>query len=249
MIIGISMGQEICLIIGQVSLSLLCWKMNLPTEKCGPGGRLTRKKLASRPDYLWPEPWKSMGKHAKLEEIGKWSSEKTKLDNARRLRGINFIDPEDKEFKEIIKNACKKLETQVAPAVLCKITKKNRNWVTRGKIQWDQNQNLRVFLEASESSRPRVGESPPNWHENHITRKPWTFQQQRQQCMRNGRNAKDSGVGLDESQKFKRGDRWSKDVGRYSSFCIINGRVIWKMLNWRQNTKNTKVELYSEVIL
>ena len=25
--------------------------------------------------------------------------------------------------------------------------------------------------------------------------------------------------------------------------------VIWKMLNWRQSTKNSKVELYSEVIL
>ena len=29
----------------------------------------------------------------------------------RRLRGIYFIDPEDKEFKETIKNVRKKLET------------------------------------------------------------------------------------------------------------------------------------------
>ena len=27
-------------------------------------GRLTRKQLTSRPDHLWPELWKSMGKHA-----------------------------------------------------------------------------------------------------------------------------------------------------------------------------------------
>ena len=32
------------------------------------GGRLTRKQLTSRPDHLWPELWKSMGKHAKLNE-------------------------------------------------------------------------------------------------------------------------------------------------------------------------------------
>ena len=32
------------------------------------------------------------------------------------LRGIYFIDPED-EFKETIKNARKKLETSVAPAM------------------------------------------------------------------------------------------------------------------------------------
>ena len=31
------------------------------------GGRLTRKQLTSRPDHLWPERWKSMGKHAQAE--------------------------------------------------------------------------------------------------------------------------------------------------------------------------------------
>ena len=34
-----------------------------------------------------------------------------------------FIDPEDTEFKETIKNARKKLETSVAPAMPCKIMK------------------------------------------------------------------------------------------------------------------------------
>ena len=38
MTIGISMGQEICLILGQVSLSLLYWKKNLQKDICGPGG-------------------------------------------------------------------------------------------------------------------------------------------------------------------------------------------------------------------
>ena len=40
------------------------------------GGRLTRKQLTSRPDHLWPELWKSMGKHAKLKEKQRWSNEK-----------------------------------------------------------------------------------------------------------------------------------------------------------------------------
>ena len=81
------------------------------------GWRLTRKQLTSRPDHLWPELWKSMGKHAKLKEKQKWSDEKLHLENARKLRGIHFIDPEDTEFKETIKNARKKLETSVAPAM------------------------------------------------------------------------------------------------------------------------------------
>ena len=40
------------------------------------GERLTRKRLTSRPDHLWPELWKSMGKHAKLKGKQKWSNEK-----------------------------------------------------------------------------------------------------------------------------------------------------------------------------
>ena len=81
------------------------------------GWRLTRKQLTSRPDHLWTELWKSMGKHAKLKEKQKWSNEMFHLENARKLRGIYFIDPEDTEFKETIKNARKKLETSVAPAI------------------------------------------------------------------------------------------------------------------------------------
>ena len=45
-----------------------------------------------------------MGKHAKLKEKQKWSNEKIHLENARKLRGICFIDPEDTEFQETIKN-------------------------------------------------------------------------------------------------------------------------------------------------
>ena len=92
------------------------------------GVRLTRKQLTSRPDHPWPELWKSMGKHAKLKEKQKWSNEKLHLENARKLRGIYFIDTEDKEFKETIKNAHKKLETSVAPAMPCKNHEKLWEW-------------------------------------------------------------------------------------------------------------------------
>ena len=68
-----------------------------------------------------------MGKNAKLKERQQWSHVKPQLDDARKLRGIYFIDPEDKEFKETIKNARKKLETPVAPAMPCKILENNKN--------------------------------------------------------------------------------------------------------------------------
>ena len=105
-----------------------------------------------------------MGKHAKLKEKQKWSNEVLHLENARRLRGIYFIDPEDKEFKETIKNARKKLETSVAPAMPCKIMKKNC-----GSGGSDENKTkLACILEDSESTRLRMGESLPIHHEDHI---------------------------------------------------------------------------------
>ena len=98
-----------------------------------------------------------------------WSNEKPELDNARRLRGISFIDPEDKEFKETIRNARKKLETPRAPAMPCKISKNNMNCGSgaSNKIKT----KLVCILEASESTRLRMEESLPNYHEDHIAGK------------------------------------------------------------------------------
>ena len=93
-----------------------------------------------------------MGKHAKLKEKQKWSNEKLHLENARKMRGIYFIDPEDTEFKETIKNAHKKLETSVAPAMPCKIMK-NCGSGGSNKIKT----KLACFLEADESTRMRMG--------------------------------------------------------------------------------------------
>ena len=95
---------------------------------------------------------------------------KTHLDNARKLRGIYFIDPEDKEFKETIKNARKKLETSVAPAMPCKISKNNQNCGNGDKSNKVKSK-LECILEASESARLRVGESLPNHHQDHIAGK------------------------------------------------------------------------------
>ena len=100
-------------------------------------------------------------------EKQKWSNEKIHLENARKLRGIYFIDPEDKEFKETIKNARNKLETPIAPAMPCKIMKKNCGSGASNKIQT----RLACMLEASESTRLRMEESPPNYHEDHLARK------------------------------------------------------------------------------
>ena len=82
------------------------------------------------------------------------------------MRGIYFIDPEDTEFKETIKNARKKLETSVAPAMPCKIMK-NFGSGASNKIKT----KLACILEADESTRMRMGNSIPHHHEDHIAGK------------------------------------------------------------------------------
>ena len=49
-----------------------------------------------------------------------WAIEKPELDNARKIRGIFFIEPEDEEFKHTMKNARTKLEIPMSAAMLYK---------------------------------------------------------------------------------------------------------------------------------
>ena len=108
-----------------------------------------------------------MSKNAKLREKHKWAIEKPKLDNARRLRGIYFIDPEHMEFKEII---LKMQGTPMAPALPCKTCKKNNHGETRSKSN-DFKSKFACILEASEATRMRMEEALPKYHEDHIVGK------------------------------------------------------------------------------
>ena len=62
------MGQEICLIIGQVSLSLFHEKKKLQMDICGRGWDWQQRSQHPGQIILWPELWKEMGKYAKLKE-------------------------------------------------------------------------------------------------------------------------------------------------------------------------------------
>ena len=130
---------------------------------------INEKIQTSRPDLLWPELWEKMGKNAKLKGKQKLSHEKPHLDNARKLRGIYLVDPEDKEFEETIKNDRKKLEIPVAPAMPCKILKNNKNCGSGASNKVKS--KLACILEAGESTRLRLAESLPTHHEDHIAGK------------------------------------------------------------------------------
>ena len=70
-------------------------------------------------------------------------------------------------MKETIKNARKKLEPSVALATSCKIMKKNCGSGASNKVK----SKLACILEADESTRMRMGNSVPNYHEDHIAEK------------------------------------------------------------------------------
>ena len=58
-----------------------------------------------------------MSEASKRKEKQDWAIEKPKLDNARRLRGVFFIQPNDEELKHTMNNARRKLEIPM-PAAL-----------------------------------------------------------------------------------------------------------------------------------
>ena len=87
----------------------------------GPGGHLQENKTTCRFDDVWPDVWKHLSDAAKKKTRQKWAIEKPKIDNARQLKGIYFIEPDDEEFKPIMKAARRKLEVPMPAAMPFKI--------------------------------------------------------------------------------------------------------------------------------
>ena len=180
------------------------------------------------------------------------------MENARKLRQIYFIDPEDKEFKETIKNARKKLETSVAPATPCKITK-NCGSGGSNKIKT----RLACILEASESTRLRMGESLPTHHEDHIAGKGENSLQHYNLVHKfiplpQAMKIPAAKAAVDEErEKLEQISAWNLTKVRSKREVIDEARTTGakvhffaslmdtchlKNAEWRQSTKNTKVE-------
>ena len=67
------------------------------------GRRLTKVQPTSRQDHVWPEVWTNIGKAlSQNRQKQEWKNEEPKLDHARRLTGIRFIDPDDQDYKETL---------------------------------------------------------------------------------------------------------------------------------------------------
>ena len=117
---------------------------------------------------VWPDMWKFMSDAANRKAKQKWAIEKPKLDNARQLRAIFFIEPND-EFKLTMKAARRKLEVPMPAAMPCKKTRKSNGEIHRniGK----RTTKYACVVDADESTRPRLEGAGHKPHQDHITAK------------------------------------------------------------------------------
>ena len=132
------------------------------------GRRRPKIQTTTRPDHVWPwsvvQDWDSRSKKRKTR-IGNRETETRHCTNSR---GNYSTDPDDEEYKDIIKNARRKLERHVAAAMPCKrkprvhelkgnrsvdsyksqcIWKdsKNKNWIAWWKLMNPQDQEWNLL--------------------------------------------------------------------------------------------------------
>ena len=173
MITGTWMEKENYQMHGRVSQRFILLKERPPDGETWSGGRLTRKQTTSRPDNVWPDMWKHMSDASKRKAKQKWIIEKPMLDNARQLRGIFFIEPDDEEFKRTMKNW---LEIPMPAAMPCKTAINGRGETCRSV--GTHKTKYACIVEADETVRIRLEGVPHRHHEDHISAKGishWTI--------------------------------------------------------------------------
>ena len=132
--------------------------------------RLTRKQTTSRPHKYGQKMWKHMSDASKRRKKQQLAIEKPKLDNARRLRGIYLIDPKNEEFKDIMKNARRKLEIPMPAAMPCKTPMCQRSMETCRSVG-KRKPKYACIVEADESMSIRMERAPHRYPEDHIAGK------------------------------------------------------------------------------
>ena len=110
-----------------------------------------------------------MSDAAKKKAKQRWAIEKPKLDNARQLRGMFFIEPNDEEFKLTMIAARRKLEILMPAAMLCK-TPINSGGETHRNIR-KRKTKYACIVDADVSTRRILEGAGHKPHQDHITAK------------------------------------------------------------------------------
>ena len=258
MTIGISMDQEISLIRGQVSLTLLYWKRNLQTYLCGPGR--TWQKGKRHPGQIiygqnygrnWEEmlswrrsrngQWKNQSSRM-LEDYEEFISLTLRTRSLRKPSGMLERNWKHQWHPLCLARHARKTRMERPVARLMVSSQNLRvSWkpVNPHDCVW---KNLyRIIMRTLSQEELTVHFNITIWYTNlFLCLTQWRYPQQKQQWIKNGRNWRRFWRGTHKSQKQIRGDRWSKDEGRKSSFCLINGHLSFE--KWWIGGKAPKIQ-------
>ena len=134
------------------------------------GWRLTKRQATSRPDHLWPELWTKLGRNAKLREKQKWSTENQSSIMQENYEEFISLTLRIRSSKKPLRTLSKNWKHQWLP--LCLARQARRTSMKRPVArQMISSQKFACILEASESTRMRMGNSEPHNHEDHIAGK------------------------------------------------------------------------------
>ena len=111
-----------------------------------------------------------MSKAPQRREKQQWTIEQTRLDNAGKLGGIYFNDPDDLEFTETMINAREKLESPMESAMPCNVQHLQRREAC-GKEPNIRRSRYACIVGAHESARKRLERTPRKDYEVRIAGK------------------------------------------------------------------------------
>ena len=263
MIIGFSMGHETCQILGQVSHNLLCWEINLLMEKCGPGRDWQENSL--HPGQIISgqssgKQWESTPSWRKSKS-GRMSS--SILKTHENFEGSISATRKTRNSKKPSRMLVRSWKRLWFPLCFVKLWRRTVGVVDPTKLKQDLHEfwklmNLRdcVWETRYQIIMKTLLQEKETIHCS-ITILVQIFIPMLQAMEINAAKA-----AVDQEwenrKKFRCGTWRKSETSQRSSmkqgrraqkFMLFHWwtHVIWKMPNWRQSTKNTKVELYSKV--
>ena len=113
----------------------------------------------------WPEIWSGISQKSQQKEKQHWAEEEPKVDDARKLRGIYYMVPEDKEFNKTLK-MLEKLEVHMDSAMPRKLRKTSHPERRRGSTKRElamnigQGEILCNHHNKNKGKTPKEGSSP-----------------------------------------------------------------------------------------
>ena len=206
--------------------------------------RLIRKQTTCRPDNVWPDMWKHLSDASKRKEKHKWAIEKPRLENARGLRHIFFIDPDGEEFKRKVQKMLVgswkfRYQQQCLEGI-----QHNKHRETCCTVRQHKTKYARI-VEADESFRIRMERSQNKNHEVHIVGRGMNSLNHKKLVhilipMPQAKKIPDAKAAVEKNGKIGRNPgmaSWQKvrkkkevidearNEGQKSSFCVIDGSL------------------------